>query len=123
MGRRPRRTVLLVAGLAAAGSLAVAVLASRRRGKELTDVATDGPTTPSGAPNRAGAAPARGPEAEPGPDAAGVHLPAPSIWPLVLAGGLTLMALGILTHPVFLAVGAVLTVLALVGWTREVSRA
>lgn len=45
-----------------------------------------------------------------------------SIWPLVLAGGLTLMGFGIVTYPLFAFVGAALVAAALVGWVREVVR-
>jgi hypothetical protein len=43
-----------------------------------------------------------------------------SIWPLVLAGGLTMIAFGVVTYPLFAFVGAALFAGALVGWVREV---
>ncbi len=45
-----------------------------------------------------------------------------SIWPFVLAGGLTLAAFGVVTHPLFTFVGAALFTAAVVGWVREVVR-
>lgn len=43
-----------------------------------------------------------------------------SVWPFVLAGGLTLMAFGLVTYPLFTFVGAALLAGAVVGWVREV---
>jgi hypothetical protein len=50
---------------------------------------------------------------------ADVHLPAPSIWPAVLAAGVSLIAFGILTSHVFTVVGAVVFAWALAGWIAE----
>ena len=47
----------------------------------------------------------------------------PSIWPAVLAAGLTLIAFGVPTSGAFSVVGAVLTVAALVGWIGELRAA
>jgi hypothetical protein len=47
------------------------------------------------------------------------HLPAPSVWPFVLGGGLSLALFGVATSWLFTAVGAVLTVWALVGWIQD----
>jgi hypothetical protein len=49
-----------------------------------------------------------------------IELPAPTAWPLVLALGVTLIFAGLVTHAVVSAVGAVLAVVASVGWWREV---
>ncbi len=48
-----------------------------------------------------------------------VHLPAPSIWPVILAFGVTLLAFGVIASLVFSAVGLALFVCALVGWVGE----
>jgi len=48
-----------------------------------------------------------------------VHQPAPSIWPVTLATGVGLAAVGVLTSPIVLAAGALIAALALVGWIRQ----
>jgi hypothetical protein len=48
-----------------------------------------------------------------------VHAPAPSIWPMVLAGAITLVAFGVITSWVFSGVGVVLMAWALYGWIGE----
>ena len=49
-----------------------------------------------------------------------VQLPAPTAWPIVLALGATLLFAGLLTSADVTVVGAVLTVVASVGWFRDV---
>jgi hypothetical protein len=49
-----------------------------------------------------------------------VQLPAPTAWPIVLAFGATLLFAGLLTSADVTVVGAVLIVVASVGWFREV---
>lgn len=44
------------------------------------------------------------------------HLPAPSAWPAALAMGVTLAAAGLITSPLVLVGGAILTALAVAGW-------
>ena len=44
--------------------------------------------------------------------------PAPTIWPLALATGVTLVAVGLITSAVVLVAGAALAVASLVGWIR-----
>jgi hypothetical protein len=53
-------------------------------------------------------------------DQKAVQLPAPTAWPIVLAFGATLLFAGLLTSADVTAVGAVLTVVASVGWFRDV---
>ncbi len=48
-----------------------------------------------------------------------VHGPAPSIWPVTLATGVGLAAVGALTSPIVIAAGALITAWALVGWIRQ----
>src|SRR5262245_65498603 len=50
----------------------------------------------------------------------GIELPAPTAWPTVLAGGVTLLGAGYLIDPMLAIVGLVAVVLACVGWFREV---
>ncbi len=42
-----------------------------------------------------------------------------SFWPLALAVALFVILVGILTHPIVLGVGAVLAVVAVIGWGLE----
>ena len=44
--------------------------------------------------------------------------PAPTIWPIALATGVTLLAIGLITSLVVLAAGAILVAASLAGWTR-----
>jgi hypothetical protein len=53
-------------------------------------------------------------------DQKSVQLPAPTAWPIVLALGATLLFAGLLTSADVTVVGAVLTVVASVGWFRDV---
>jgi hypothetical protein len=46
-------------------------------------------------------------------------LPAPTIWPVVMALGITLLAAGIATNYFVSAGGAVLFVMAVRGWVRD----
>jgi|DewCreStandDraft_1066081.scaffolds.fasta_scaffold47153_2 hypothetical protein len=47
------------------------------------------------------------------------ELPAPTIWPAVLAAGITLLAMGLVTSLVFTLAGALVGALGLGGWIRE----
>jgi hypothetical protein len=53
-------------------------------------------------------------------DQKSVQLPAPTAWPIVLAFGVTLLFAGLLTSADLTAVGAVLSIVASVGWFRDV---
>ena len=63
-------------------------------------------------------------EHEPKPDSPNVpgtiELPAATVWPIVLAFGLTLLFAGLLTGPAVSVVGAVLSIIAGVGWFGQV---
>jgi len=50
------------------------------------------------------------------------HAPRPSIWPVTLALGVSITCAGVITHPVILTGGALLTVAALVAWTVDAVR-
>ena len=54
------------------------------------------------------------------PAETGIVLPAPTAWPVVLAGGITLLGAGYLMHPMLAMVGAAAVLLGCVGWFREV---
>ena len=45
--------------------------------------------------------------------------PAPSIWPVTLATGVGLGAVGVLTSPIVIAAGVLIAALALFGWIRQ----
>jgi hypothetical protein len=47
------------------------------------------------------------------------HGPAPSIWPVTLATGVGLAAVGVLTSPFVIAAGLLISAMALVGWIRQ----
>lgn len=49
-----------------------------------------------------------------------IHLPKPTAWPIVLAFGFTLLVGGVLTHWGISVLGAVLLIIACVGWFRQV---
>ena len=48
-----------------------------------------------------------------------IEVPAPTAWPMITALGITLLAAGLVTHPVVSAVGLVLALRGAVGWFRE----
>ncbi len=54
------------------------------------------------------------------PHASAVHLPAPTVWPMVLALGIALICTGMVTHWVIALLGLLLIAPAVVGWFREV---
>jgi hypothetical protein len=47
------------------------------------------------------------------------HLPAPTVWPAVLASGVTLAAMGLITSPLLIAFGAVVVAVSIGGWISE----
>lgn len=47
-----------------------------------------------------------------------VHLPSPSVWPVVLAAGASFVALGLVTNALVFAFGVVQCAVALAGWVR-----
>ena len=49
-------------------------------------------------------------------------LPEPTMWPATIAGGVTLLAWGAVTSPIFSAVGALTFVAGVAGWVRELRR-
>ncbi len=48
-----------------------------------------------------------------------IEMPAPSFWPIVLAFGLLLMAIGVLFSWIISVVGVIILLVSLVGWTLE----
>ena len=52
-------------------------------------------------------------------EAHGIHLPAPSFWPLVFAIGLTTAMIGLIFGWIPLVVGLVIFVIALIGWINQ----
>lgn len=53
-------------------------------------------------------------------NAAAIELPAPTVWPIVLGFGCTLLFAGLLTDISVSVLGAILSVVGCVGWFREV---
>ena len=53
----------------------------------------------------------------------GVHLPNPSIWPMVLGAGLSLLLFGVVTSYAFIAIGVLLIVGAVGGWIGDLLHA
>ncbi len=49
-----------------------------------------------------------------------VHLPAPTMWPFLMAMGVTLIFFSLVTSPWVMWLGIVLTVVPAIGWFREV---
>jgi hypothetical protein len=47
------------------------------------------------------------------------HVPSPSIWPITVAGGFTLVTFGLLTSLALSALGALLMAWGLFGWIQE----
>ncbi len=50
------------------------------------------------------------------------HLPAPTVWPAVLASGVTFAAVGVVTSPLLIAFGVLLVIVSVVGWISELVR-
>ena len=48
-----------------------------------------------------------------------IHLPAPSFWPIVLAFGMALIAIGVVSTIIVSIVGVVVLLVAIAGWTLE----
>jgi hypothetical protein len=53
----------------------------------------------------------------------GVHLPHPSIWPMVLGAGITLLLFGVVTSYAFIAIGVLLILGAVGGWIGDLLHA
>jgi len=51
---------------------------------------------------------------------AGVHMPLPTVWPVVLALGLALIIAGMVTHVAVAVLGLLLSLVSAVGWFRNV---
>src|SRR5580704_14004900 len=49
-----------------------------------------------------------------------VQMPAPTAWPIVLAFGITLLFAGLVTSEAVSALGAIVSLVAAVGWFRDV---
>jgi hypothetical protein len=49
-----------------------------------------------------------------------IHLPGPTIQPVLLTLGITVALIGLTTTPILLIAGAVLAVVVIVRWVREV---
>ena len=52
----------------------------------------------------------------------GIHLPPPSIWPVVMAVGIAVLLLGLVLNVVLLIVGVVIFAASLALWVRDARR-
>lgn len=52
----------------------------------------------------------------------GIHLPPPSIWPVVLAVGIAVLLLGLVLNLALLIVGVIVFVASLALWVRDARR-
>ena len=48
-----------------------------------------------------------------------IHLPSPSYWPIALAFGMALIAVGVVSTIIVSIVGVVVLLVAIAGWTLE----
>ena len=48
-----------------------------------------------------------------------IHLPGPSYMPVLLAFGVTIVVVGVVLHWVMVAVGLIITLIALTRWIRQ----
>jgi len=48
-----------------------------------------------------------------------IHLPSPSYWPIALAFGMALIAIGVVSTFILSIVGVVVMLVAIAGWTLE----
>jgi hypothetical protein len=48
-----------------------------------------------------------------------IHMPGPSFWPIVLAGGLVLIAIGTVSNFIASIVGILVLLASIAGWTME----
>ncbi len=59
-------------------------------------------------------------EEEPGEETE--HLPGPSFWPVLLAVGVAMSLIGVITKVVVVVIGLIILVVALGGWIRDARR-
>ena len=48
-----------------------------------------------------------------------IHVPGPSFWPIVLAGGLVLIAFGVVSSFIVSILGVIVLLIAVGGWAME----
>ncbi len=48
-----------------------------------------------------------------------IHVPGPSFWPIVLAGGLVLIAIGVVSSFIVSILGVIVLLIAVGGWAME----
>ncbi len=86
--------------------------------------APGGSDAPPGDDRTVAAAAATAASADPGPvpHAGPVHMPPSSYWPIVLAVGMAMALIGVITKYEVVAVGLLVSVVALIGWIRDARR-
>lgn len=52
----------------------------------------------------------------------GIHLPPPSIWPVVSAIGIALLLTGLILTPITVIIGALITIVSIGAWIRDSRR-
>lgn len=60
--------------------------------------------------------------AEPAAELAIPHLPSPTVWPVTLALGITLLAFGFVTSLIFTAAGVIIMAIGFAGWVADLRR-
>jgi len=48
-----------------------------------------------------------------------IHLPSPTYWPIALAFGMALIAIGVVSNFIISIVGVIVMLIAIAGWTME----
>ncbi len=56
------------------------------------------------------------------PESGTEHLPGPSFWPVLLAVGVAMSLIGVITKVVVVVIGLIILVVALGGWIRDARR-
>jgi hypothetical protein len=57
------------------------------------------------------------------PPGAHIHLPSPTIWPAMIAFGVTLFGFGVMSSLTFAICGAIILLLGVAGWIQELRHA
>ena len=60
--------------------------------------------------------------APPGSHEGGEHMPSPSFWPFVLALGVSMSLIGVITKPAVVVIGLVVLLVSLGAWARDARR-
>ena len=61
----------------------------------------------------------KAPDESPSPPGEAVHLPGPSYLPVIVAAGITIGVVGVVLSWILVAIGALITLVAVVRWVRQ----